>query len=903
MLMITFGPQGRGVVLFAVLAITHAVMVAVAHAQITPDGRTATTVTQAPNGKSTIIIAAPVSNTGTSLNAYSQFNVSTAGADLDNRTAQARLIVNEVTGGQRSTLEGDITILGPRANMIIANPAGLWVNGAQFLNVGSLALSTGATSTIDFVPSAGLTQRDVLLTVKGGEIEIGPKGLSGAFNSLDLLSRSLRIGGPVMNTTTQPNSGTRVIAGATRTQFDTTVSPVDDVTPWAYTGKLKDAAPSTKPIAVDITALGSLTAGKVVILVTDAGAGVRQSGALATTVGDLQISSTGALSYAGGMITSSGSIVLASDAGITTQLGDSGQPTHLVANKAVQVLAPTLSLQGIAITAGSATQEADVVIGQPADRGGMTGPLTIGAATTASGVLVPSRVQASGGLALVAEGQSVSLHGIHIDAQGSVSARAHTLNISGAGSTQTAYVASELISARGLVDVQTTGNVSVQGTQLQGGAGLQIGAEAVSITGYTDNSGLVKSALKSNGGSVEINTRSAMAVNGADLIARNAVVLDVAGDLTLRSDAKDHSDAAQSVISAVEGGTLIRATGNVLNEGTLIQGHAGFQSTSYLRPFDANQKPQRIESIDAVQIATQGTFINRSTHAEQLAIVFGAAGKVSINAQGDIQNAAGRIISNSTLDLRSASGDVRNETTIAPSATGGSLVYVGQNDRWGGIIPRSNKTWSRDFGALSVPGTLPFLVSESGTSIEGRNVINLGGTINVNNGDLRITAADRIAIAPLLSGSISTTQRCLILCRRSAVSTIAVNGGSVNASGHVNLKAKTVENLGGRVQGLSGIAIDAALTRAEAIESYMAVGLYRGLARAFGNNWAQIVSGDVGGEFISKDGEITLSGNLVIDGGALKSPSAALVKGTTTVLREPRPFKVDAPELGWFWGW
>lgn len=143
-------------------------------------------------GKQTVNIAPAVS--GVSQNTYSQFNVGQAGASLNNFGVNARNIVNQVTSTNPNLIQGDITILGPRANVILANPNGIALNGGSFVNTGNIALTTGQASFNDFIPAPGLTQRNIILKTSQGQITIGPDGLCGAMLSLELIAKKIAAG-------------------------------------------------------------------------------------------------------------------------------------------------------------------------------------------------------------------------------------------------------------------------------------------------------------------------------------------------------------------------------------------------------------------------------------------------------------------------------------------------------------------------------------------------------------------------------------------------------------------------------------------------------------------------------------------------------------------------------------
>ena len=267
--------------------------------------RSATSVTTDPNGREVVSIAPPVS--GVSHNIYRQFNVSRAGADLDNTGKGARLIVNEVAGNAPSLIEGPVKVLGPRASLVIANPNGITVNGARFINTGNVALSTGEVSLLDFPVGPDNLQRNVVLNTSRGSIAIGPEGLSGAMISLELIAADIRVGGPLANENTGEGGRLRMVAGASRAEINSAVSPTDNLTPWiTYSG----GGISPGATAIDITPLGSLQAGRIELVVTDQGAGVRHAGQAYASSGAFTLQTSGELRVQNGTIASAGDMTL-----------------------------------------------------------------------------------------------------------------------------------------------------------------------------------------------------------------------------------------------------------------------------------------------------------------------------------------------------------------------------------------------------------------------------------------------------------------------------------------------------------------------------------------------------------------------------------------------------------------
>ncbi len=171
---------------------------------VSPDGTTNTTITDNPNQKIHIDIA-PKDAKGTSHNKYLNFNVPLRGVDLNNQSVQATTILNEVTSANPSNIFGDLSVLGPKAHVIIANPNGIHIDGGQFINTGGVVLATSHISFDD--------NNNPVLTTNQGTIDIGPGGLSGLMTELDLIAKQIRINGKIENEHPGENATIQLIAG------------------------------------------------------------------------------------------------------------------------------------------------------------------------------------------------------------------------------------------------------------------------------------------------------------------------------------------------------------------------------------------------------------------------------------------------------------------------------------------------------------------------------------------------------------------------------------------------------------------------------------------------------------------------------------------------------------------
>jgi filamentous hemagglutinin len=247
------------------------------------------TVLVAPNGVPLINIQTP-SAAGVSRNVYNQLNVGPNGAIFNNSrtnvqtqlggivqgnpflaTGPARIILNEVNGGNVSQLRGYMEVAGQRAEIIIANPAGINVDGAGFINASRATLTTG---TPQLNALGGLDS----FLVRGGTITINGAGLDASKTDYAaILARAVEANAGIWA------SELKVVTGANQVSADHS-----QISPTAGTG----AAPT---FALDVAALGGMYAGKIVLIGTEAGLGVRNAGTIQAAPGTPALAGAGQL--------------------------------------------------------------------------------------------------------------------------------------------------------------------------------------------------------------------------------------------------------------------------------------------------------------------------------------------------------------------------------------------------------------------------------------------------------------------------------------------------------------------------------------------------------------------------------------------------------------------------------
>nr|WP_242631022.1 filamentous hemagglutinin N-terminal domain-containing protein [Variovorax paradoxus] len=290
------------------------------------------TVMVAPNGVPLVNIQTP-SAAGVSRNIFNQFNVAPNGAILNNSrtsvgtqlggivqgnpylaTGPARIIVNEVNGGSPSQLRGYIEVAGQRAEVIIANPAGISINGGGFINASRATVTTG---TPQFNAIGGLDS----FLVRGGTVTIDGAGLDASKTDYAaILARAVQLNAAIYATDLQ------VVTGANQVSADHS-----QITPTAGTG----AAPT---FALDVAALGGMYAGKITLIGTEAGLGVRNAGSIGASTGSLVVTAAGRLENTGTL--EGQSVQLASTGGDIDNRGGIIRQTSSVA---LTIAAPTLS--------------------------------------------------------------------------------------------------------------------------------------------------------------------------------------------------------------------------------------------------------------------------------------------------------------------------------------------------------------------------------------------------------------------------------------------------------------------------------------------------------------------------------------------------------------------------------
>lgn len=193
----------------------------------------------------------------------------------------AKVILNEVTSKNMTTINGMMEVAGDKAGLIIANPNGITVSGGGSINASKLTLTTGKPDIKDDELNG--------FSVNGGTITLGK--LDSA-SPTEILSRNVVINGKVSA------DELNVVAG------NNYVNTAGEVT-----GKVT-ATGKRNGYSVDVAKLGGMYANKINLVSTESGVGVRNLGVIVGGEKGISIDANGQLLNSNAQIKSEGIINL-----------------------------------------------------------------------------------------------------------------------------------------------------------------------------------------------------------------------------------------------------------------------------------------------------------------------------------------------------------------------------------------------------------------------------------------------------------------------------------------------------------------------------------------------------------------------------------------------------------------
>ena len=627
-----------------------------------------------------VVNIAPPSAGGVSNNRFTQFNVGPSGVVLNNSGAasqtqlagqvagnpmlgnqRAATILNQVTANNPSRLMGMLEVAGNRANVIVANPAGITCNGCGFLNANRATLTTGK-------PVIG-PDGTLGFDIASGRLAIEGAGLYGAnLSQVDLLARTLELNAQVWA------DRLNVVAGSARVGYDGI-----DVS--ALTG---DGAGTG--VALDVAALGGMYANSIRLIGTEAGVGVNVGGNLAALTGTLTVSANGDV-----RILPSGRLQAATDLSVRSGRDIVNDGTA-AAGGALALNAAGKFANNSAMSSGAG---ASIVARQMENRGAFTAGLRSDGAISPLGALSVQVDQLLNPGSLVAGGDATVTAGVLGLSGGKfVAGGLLTLDASGAVSNRGGAVYGGSVALRA-ANLDNTAGKLTSGGALEGRVagvvdntgGTLAGAGAVDISGKSvvNAAGGVVSgdsvALRGNAG-ID-NQGGSVQANGA-LRVETAGALDNRGGKLLGGSAEIQAaslDNRAGVVQA-DGKLAIANTGALRNQGGGLYGGSADLKTGSLEnaggriatggPLDLNADGA-VDNIGGT-IAAQG---QATLNAQRLANTRGivAASGLTLKTQGVLDNSGGLIQADNGLALDA--GSLNNRDTLANGIAGAGGTAAG----------------------------------------------------------------------------------------------------------------------------------------------------------------------------------------------------------------------------------
>ncbi|WP_430458896.1 hemagglutinin repeat-containing protein [Pseudomonas brassicacearum] len=735
-----------------------------------------TSLGQAGNGVPVVNIAKP-NGSGLSHNQFKDYNVGSNGVILNNatNTAQAtqlggiilgnpnlqgtaaKVILNEVNGGNPSQLRGYTEVAGQSAHVIVANPYGISCNGCGFINTPRATLTTGKP-----IIENGQVGR---YQVDQGSVAIEGAGLNA--NNVDrfeIITRSAKI-----NAEIQAKNLT-IVAGRNDVNANTLNA----------TARADDG--SAKPeLAIDSSALGGMYAGAIKLVGTEAGVGVKLDGKMVASGGDIQLDANGHLSLAqtaavgaidikAKSLETQGQVYAGSRLDVKTQ-GDLTSQNNLIARDNVHLdSGGTLSNNGI-IEAGvnadnSRNTTGDVTLtAKQLNNAGKTviasrdlnvtttvalnnqgGTLSGQGKTTVTGNVVDNRnkgrILGNTELHLSAD-QVLNSQGGLINSQGLLTANlGHLENNAGELSSlnSATLVLGSLDNLTGLVmagknlDITNTGAINNRGGELSSQGVMTVrtasldnsnkgtvaanGKLLVSATGAVNNA--EKGLLASRAAEVELDAASLNNAKGT-LQGEGLVTVDVSGDIDNQGGSIIAKDAKLSVFA-----TNLDNRGGVLSS---VKAALEARATGVLKNgYDVNRQGGTIQAQGLNIRALAGLFNDGGRIAAQ------AGDVVVTNATADINNRNGGIYATGKVWVTGRGMD--NSGGGQVSASGIDFDLSGALNNNAGIIESQD---SLDILAASLSnqkGQLRTLGQNSTT------VFKIGGLFDNNDGTLETASND-----------------------------------------------------------------------------------------------------------------------------------------------------------------
>ncbi|SCK21901.1 filamentous hemagglutinin [Variovorax sp. HW608] len=762
----------------------------------------------APNGVPLVNIQTP-SAAGVSRNVYSRFDVQANGAILNNSrtnvqtqlggyvqgnpylaTGPARVILNEINSGNPSQLRGYIEVAGQRAEVIVANSAGILVDGAGFLNASRATLTTGVPQLNAFGGLDGYR-------VSGGTISIDGKGLDlSQTDYAAIYARAMQVNAEIWA------KDLKVVTGANQIGVDDAA-----ITPIAGAGP----APA---FALDVAALGGMYANKIVLVGNEAGLGVRNAGNIGAGVGGLVITAAGRLENTGTIEGPRIELASASDidnrGGTIRQTGTAGLTltAPILSNTQGGVVGAEPLSSGSSGSTGS-TEGSGNASESPEGGTGGSGPgnggpsSDTGSTGTNGGGVPPSIASEPAQPGTLSASGAILNDGGRIHAGGPITLQTPQIN----NAAGTINVADLSVSGPGFSNAAGTLNITrsfhadvgqfdnTGGTLNAGKVDITSGGDLLNVDGKITSAGDV---ILNAGGQLD-NSRGTVSAPGALTASANSID-NTAGTFIANRDLQLSAqtvDNAQGSIRSAQGAAQVTTTGHLSNTGTISA--ATYLSVRASSLFTSG----KLRGGESASVNVSGALVNDGsitagggTTVTAATLTSGHTGVLGAGVQTD-----GSLGTTGDLHIATSGALSANGTTVAA----GNATLTGSSvDLSAGNIAAANLALTATQGdittdavTLETAGTLTVTATvQSGQALRNQDGhisagtldVNVANLANVQGGEILQTGADNARIA--VAGTLDNT------------------GGTIASNGAASVSAGALVNKGGKLFATKAASLD-----------------------------------------------------------------------------------------------
>ncbi|MBD8260831.1 hemagglutinin repeat-containing protein [Pantoea agglomerans] len=765
-----------------------------------------TKVDAAGNGVPVINIATP-NAAGLSHNQYQNYNVGQEGLILNNATGrltqtqlgglvqnnpnlkagqEARAIINEVVGANRSQLQGYTEVAGKAANVMVANPYGITCNGCGFINTPNVTLTTGKPQ----LDAQGNLQS---LEVTKGAISIEGKGLDGSqADAVSIIARATEINAGIHA------KDLNVTLGANRVGADGSVTPIAG----------EGAAPS---VAVDTGALGGMYANRIHLVSSENGVGVnlgnlnaRQGDMVLDAQGRLSINNSltsGTLTAKGSSITLQGEHKAGGNVALTAQQDIALNAASLGSDASLDLNSQgNITLKGSSVKAGQNVRLSGANLNVDNS--------SSGSAVDALQLSATSQLDNAGQLAaaktLDIQAAQIANRG-SLTSNGDVQVRTNTLQQDGkllAQGKNTVAVSGQLTNR----DEISGSSLNIQSGTLDN-SGKLISTGDATITANRLNQDGIFSAQ----GNALFSVADTFS-NSGNLVSQrlqiDAPTLNNSGEMVSHGDAVINSDTLQQNGSiTARGDAQLTARGRLENQGAISSENALILNSAQLRNMGSLTAPNL--TLTAGQISNGGLLQGSnqlSLHAGQLDNL--AAGTISSDNDFALDlpqlNNSGLITSGKTLvvsgDQLNNSGEINAASLSAryghlDNQLGGKLLASDPLQLHGDVLTNQGiiaaATLNSDVSQINNSGTIQ---GDKAVSLQGSGLINSGTLLSAGQLSVKQQTLDN-------SGLMQGKQLTLNADRWQ-------NSGNALSEADADLQSDTLVN-SGKILGQQGIALKA----------------------------------------------------------------------------------------------